>query len=114
MGSMKTTTIAKTYFDSWNSRDFERLRTILADDVTFSGPMGTASGADDFVASLSGFAELLDGISVEKMLADDHDVLTWFYLHPKDGEPLPVVNWCHIEDDRVQRVRVTFDPRPLL
>lgn len=107
--------IATTYFDSWNRRDFDRLRTILAEDVTFSGPMGTsASGADEYVASLAAFAESLDGVSVEKMVADDDDVLTWFELHPKDGEPVPVVNWCHVEDGRVAQVRVTFDPRPLL
>jgi hypothetical protein len=56
----------------------------------------------------------LDDITVEKMLADDRDVLTWFNLHPKGGEPVPVVNWCHVEDGRAQRVRVVFDPRPLL
>ncbi len=68
----------------------------------------TASGADDYVASLAAFAETLDGVAVEKMIADDDDVLTWFYL------PVPVVNWCHVVNGRVQRVRVTFDPRPLL
>ena len=51
---------------------------------------------------------------MEKMIADDDDVLAWFELHPKDGEPVPVVNWCHVEDGRVAQVRVTFDPRPLL
>jgi hypothetical protein len=28
--------------------------------------------------------------------------------------PIPVANWSHIEHDRIVRVRVTFDPRPLL
>jgi hypothetical protein len=48
------------------------------------------------------------------MLADEDDVLTWFNLHPADGEPVPVVNWCHVKDGRAQSVRVVFDPRPLL
>jgi ketosteroid isomerase-like protein len=111
---MEPTQIATTYFDSWKRKDFEGLRAILADDVTFSGPMGTASGADDYVKQLAGFVETLDDITVEKMVADDRDVLTWFNLHPKGGEPVPVVNWCHVEDGRAQRVRVVFDPRSLL
>ena len=49
-----------------------------------------------------------------RVLADDQDVLTWFNLHPKGGDPVPGVNWCHIEDGHVQRARVTFDPRTLL
>lgn len=60
------------------------------------------------------FAETLDGVTVEKMVADDDDVLNRFYLCPKSGEPVSVVNWCHVVNGRVQRVRVTFDPRPLL
>jgi ketosteroid isomerase-like protein len=111
---MKPKDIATTYFDCWKRGDFDGLRAILADDVTFSGPMGTASGADDYATQLAGFARRLDDITVEKMLADDHDVLTWFNLHPKGGDPVPVVNWCHVEDGRVQWVRVTFDPRTLL
>ena len=63
---------------------------------------------------MAGFTQRLDDITVEKMLADDHDVLTWFNLHPKGGDSVPVVNWCHIEDGHVQRVKVAFDPRPLL
>ena len=27
---------------------------------------------------------------------------------------LAVVNWSHIEDGQITRIRVTFDPRPLL
>src|SRR5690242_15756180 len=113
-GGMEPTQVATTYFESWKRKDFDALRAILADDVTFSGPMGTASGADDYVRQLADFAERLENITVEKMLADDGDVLTWFNLHPKGGDPVPVVNWCHVEKGRAQRVRVVFDPRPLM
>jgi hypothetical protein len=111
---MKPKEIAQTYFDCWKRGDFDALRAIFADDVTFSGPMGTASGADDYVKQLAAFAQRLDDITLEKMLADDEDVLTWFNLCPKGGDPIPVVNWSHVEDGRVRRARVTFDPRPLL
>jgi hypothetical protein len=111
---MEPKELATTYFDCWKRGNFDGLRSIFADDVTFSGPMGTAGGADDYVTQLAGFAQRLDDMTVDKMLADDHDVLTWFNLHPTGGDPMPVVNWCHVEGGRVQWVRVTFDPRPLL
>jgi ketosteroid isomerase-like protein len=111
---MEPMTIAKTYFDCWKRGDFNGLRDILAEDVTFSGPMGTATGVDDYVSSLAGFAGQLDGIRVEKMMADGDDVLTWFELLPKNTDTVAVANWCHVENGRVRRVRVTFDPRPLL
>lgn len=78
------------------------------------GDVQPVRGLGEAAFVLAAFAETLDGVTVEKMIADDDDVLTWFYLRPKDGEPVHVVNWCHVENVRVQRVRVTFDPRPLL
>lgn len=35
--------IGNTYFDAWKRGDFGTLRSILADDVTFDGPLGHAS-----------------------------------------------------------------------
>ena len=32
--------LAATYFRAWQDRDFELYRSVLADDVTFDGPMG--------------------------------------------------------------------------
>jgi hypothetical protein len=46
--------------------------------------------------------------------ADGPDVITWFELSTDSAGPLPVVNWSHVEDGRITRIRVTFDPRPLL
>jgi ketosteroid isomerase-like protein len=51
---MKPKELATTYFDCWKRRDFDGLRAILADDATFSGPMGTASGDDDYATQLAG------------------------------------------------------------
>jgi hypothetical protein len=31
---------ARTCFDAWRSRDFDRLRGVLADHVTLRGPLG--------------------------------------------------------------------------
>ena len=42
------------------------------------------------------------------------DVLTWFELRTATAGPLAIVNWSHVEDSRIIRIRVTFDPRPLL
>jgi ketosteroid isomerase-like protein len=33
---------ATTYFDAWKAEDFDRLRSVLADDVTFTGPINRA------------------------------------------------------------------------
>src|SRR3954453_14940834 len=106
---------ARTYFDAWRARDFDRLRTVLASDVTFRGPLGAAADGDEAIAGLRGMAEKgMTDIDVKVMAVDGPDVVTWFELHSAVADPIPTVNWSHVEDGRIPRIRVTFDPRPLL
>jgi hypothetical protein len=48
------------------------------------------------------------------MVGEGEEVITWFELQ-RDGEaPGPVANWARVRGGKIVRVRVTFDPRPLL
>jgi len=59
-------------------------------------------------------ARVTTDIVVRKVFADGPDVLTWFDLHTAAAPPCPVANWSHVEDGKIDRIRVTFDPRPLI
>ncbi len=106
-------TVAATYFRAWKERDFATVRGILADDVSFRGPLATLDGADDCVEGLRGMAHILDDVVVHHVFVDGPDVLTWFDLHTVAAPPAPTANWQHVEDGRITRIRVTFDPRAL-
>lgn len=106
--------LATTYFDAWRSKDFDRLRSVLADDVTFRGPLGSAGDADACMQGLRGMAQTITDLVIHTMVVDGPDVLTWFDLHTAGAPPCPVVNWSHVEGGRISTIKVTFDPRPLL
>jgi hypothetical protein len=105
--------VAATYFDAWKAGDFARLRTILADDVTFDGPLGHAGNAAECIAGLRRMSQIVTDIVIRKTFIDGADVLTWFDLHTAKAGPLATVNWRHVEDGKITFIRVTFDPRPL-
>jgi ketosteroid isomerase-like protein len=105
--------VAATYLQAWRAGDFDTLRTVLADDATFDGPFGQARNADDCVIGLRGLSTVLTDIVVRKTVVDGDDVMTWLDLHTADTEPLPTVNWRHVDNGKITSVRVTFDPRPL-
>jgi ketosteroid isomerase-like protein len=111
---MDTTAATAAYFDAWRRKDLDLLRSVLADDVTFTGSLGTADGAEACVAGVRGLSEITTDVEVEHVFADGPDVLTWFTLHTTVAEPTPVANWSHVEDGRITRIRVTFDPRGML
>jgi uncharacterized protein YbjT (DUF2867 family) len=106
--------LASGYFESWMAHDFGRLRTLLADDATFRGPLGTADSGDECVAGLEGMSTMMTGLDITRMVADGPDVMTWYDLLTEGKPPIPTVNWMHVEDGRIRRIRATFDPRPIV
>jgi uncharacterized protein YbjT (DUF2867 family) len=106
--------LAASYFECWLAHDFDRLRTLLADDATFSGPLGTASSGDECVAGLEGMSKMMTGLDITRMVVDGPDVMTWYDLLTQGTPPTPTVNWMHVEDGLIHRIRATFDPRAIL
>jgi hypothetical protein len=106
--------VTDTYISAWKGKDFDTLRSILADDVTFDGPFAKLANADDCVQGLQGMSRILTDVVVTRRWIDGNDVITWFDLHTSVADPVPTVNWSHVEDGRITAIRVLFDPRPLL
>ncbi|MFF3017409.1 nuclear transport factor 2 family protein [Streptomyces sp. NPDC057939] len=108
------TQISETYFSAWQAGDFDTLRGLLADDVDFVGTLGRATGVEDCLAGLRGLGRILERIEVHARVANGTDVITWFDLHTVGAPPTPTANWTHVENGRITRIRVTFDPRGIL
>ena len=102
---------AATYFEAWRARDFARLRSVLADDVDFAGPLGTAKGGDECQQGIEGMSRIMTGIEIRKVFDDGSDVLTWFDLATSVADTVPVANWMQVEDGKITRIRVAFDAR---
>jgi len=106
---------ATIYFDAWRDRDFGLLRTVLAEDVQFSGVFGDAAGVDECIAGLEGMAgSVMDTLRLTWRVVEGNDAMTWFDLVARDGAIVPTVNWSHVEEGLITSIRVVFDPRPLL
>jgi hypothetical protein len=114
MSNESPASVAAAYFNAWMNDDIEQVRPLLHPDVTFAGALGSTQGADDTLAGLRGMFAMTDRVDVVKRWVDGPDVLTWFELRTATAGPLSIVNWSHVEGGRITRIRVTFDPRPLL
>jgi len=117
MEPTRTTTpaeVAAAYFHAWQQGDIDRVRPLLDPGVTFTGALGATSGIEETLRGLAGMFGMTRQVEVIRRWTDGPDVLTWFELSTATAGPLPVVNWSHVEDGRITRIRVTFDPRPLL
>ncbi len=106
--------LAERYFAAWQARDEQALTQLLAEEVTFRGPLGTANGRAECIAGLLGMLRIVTSIEVLARVADEHDVITWFELHTSVAPPAPTANWSHVEHGQITRIRVAFDPREIV
>lgn len=107
-------TVVAAYFDSWKAKDFDTFQSLLADDVSFTGPFATLDNAEDCRNGIEGMSQITTDIAIRKTFVDGPDVLTWFDLHTKSAPPCPTANWSHVENGKITTIRVTFDPRPII
>ena len=90
------------------------MRPLLHTGVEFDGALGSTRGRGDTLAGLTGMFAMTRQVELVKRWVDGPDVLTWFELRTATAGPLAIVNWSHVEAGLITRIRVTFDPRPLL
>ena len=106
--------VAAAYFDAWKANDIERVRPLLHTDVDFVGALGKTHGVAETLSGLGDMFAMTRQVEVIHRWIDGPDVLTWFELRTATAGPMAIVNWSHVEDGRITRIRVTFDPRPML
>jgi SnoaL-like domain len=108
-----TATVAATYFRAWKAKDWTTLRSVLADDATFRGPLASVDDAEACMQGLKGMSQIMTDVVIHKTFVDGPEVLTWFDLHTTVAPPAPTANWSHVENGKITTIRVTFDARPL-
>ena len=55
----------------------------------------------------------MTGIDIQQVFTAGSDVLTWYDMATKVADPVPVANWMQVQDGKITRIRVAFDPRGL-
>ncbi|MBT2472228.1 nuclear transport factor 2 family protein [Streptomyces sp. ISL-66] len=106
--------IAAAYIAAWRGKEFDALRSLLADDFSYAGPLATLDDADKCRESLERMSPVTTDLVVERVFVSESDVVTWFTLHTSIAPPTPVANWIHVEDGKINRIRAVYDPRALL
>jgi hypothetical protein len=105
--------VATTYFEAWKADDFDTMRSLVADDVIFERPLATLVGADGYMKGIRALSRLISEIVIQKVFVEGQDVLTWYEMHTRVVSPVAVANWVHVEEGKIDTLRVAFDAREL-
>ena len=122
-------TIAQEYFESFNKRDWDRMRTMFHQDYTYTGGDGVAlKGADAAMAINQGFANGMSDarIKIERTQSAGNIAVTEFTgtgTHDGDlmGIPatgkrlsMPVCNVIEVKDGKILAEREYMDMMHLM
>jgi ketosteroid isomerase-like protein len=105
-------TVAEGFFDAWTSKDFDRARVLLHDDVSFDGPIDSFSDADSYLASLRQLSGIVTGAEKQKVFVDGDDVCVIYDLKTMPVPSSRTCEWYRVRDGKIAAVAVVFDARP--
>lgn len=102
------------YQQAMGNGDWKAARGFLADDLEFRGPLDSFHKADDYVAALRRLQPMIEGVDVKRVFAEGDDVVILCDLRFKPPMPtMYVVEWYGVRGNKITRVQVVFDPRPM-
>ena len=107
-----TARVAEDFFSAWTSKDFDRARALVHDDVSFEGPIDSFSDADSYLASLRQLAHIVTGADKQKVFVDGDDVCVIYDLKTVPVPSSRTCEWYRIREGKVAAVSVVFDARP--
>jgi hypothetical protein len=114
MASKDSKGVVLEYLNAFANKDFQAIRSIVHDDLSFRGPVRQFQGGDQFVEALSKMGPLLKSIDVKKIFADGEDVSVIYDFvttNPAIGTT-PTAEWIKVKDGKIQSTLLIFDARP--
>jgi hypothetical protein len=93
-----------------NEEDFNSARSYMSNDFKFEGVLGSRDSAEAYFEDMK---KMKLKYRIKKAFVDDDDVCLLYDL------TMSAVNifgcgWYHVEDGKINKLKVIFDPRPLL
>jgi ketosteroid isomerase-like protein len=109
----ETFEVATKCLEAWSSGDFATARTLLRDDVTFVGPLGSGGGAESYMNRLVDLSHHVTSAEPIKVVVDGDDACIIYDLVTDAGGSVPTSDWYHVQDGKISSVRAYFDTRAL-
>jgi len=104
--------VVDAYFDAMAARDFDRLRTCLADTgFSHRSPIAAIGDPDTYALYISRIGPVLEGLDRRRTFVDGEEVCAILDYRMRLSELMvvPVVIWFRVADGRICSIETFFD-----
>jgi len=102
--------VVSSFINALNEQDWNAARKFVSNDMIFEGIQGSKENAEAYFHDVE---RMRLKYNIQKIFEDGKDVCL-IYEFSMWGETLPGCGLYHIENGKINSLRVIFDPRPLL
>ena len=89
-------------------------RSCLVDDLDFQGPIDVFSSADEFIATLSGFAAMLSRVDLlQEFYGDEAAALLYDCVTESSAGTIRTAEFFWLRDGKIATIRLVFDATAL-
>lgn len=104
--------VVSRYFAALASRDFELMRSLLADeDFRSRSPLSSYRDADAYIANISRVGLILERLLTRKIFVDGADVCTIldFQFRISELQTVVVAQWSTVRRGKIVSIETIFD-----
>lgn len=109
------TQVVNHFYDVCNNKLGERLDALVADNITFEGPLMRLSGASQYLQTVGPFLKFHRGMRMLRQFEDGEHVCSIYGMTlgtPASGVmTLELADWIRIENGKVAEQKLYYDPR---
>jgi hypothetical protein len=109
----KALEIVLAFKQSLGKGDVAAARQLLADDLSFRGPIDAFDKPEPYLEALRKLHPIVQRIDVKKMFVDGNDVCMLYDMvtNTPAGTAF-IAEWIQVDGDKIAAIRTVFDARP--
>ena len=111
---MDSRQLIENYHQAWTNGDFVTARASLADNLDFRGSINTFLTADDFIAALTQFKQMVTGVTILNSFYDSEGgALLYDCNSESPAGIIRTAEFFSVSDNKISSIRLIFDATEL-
>lgn len=106
---MKKERFLREYFDAWEKKDWNAVKSMLADGFNFTSPNNDDHiDIEQFKLKCWPEAEKIKKYTFEKVLENDDEAFLMYLFLTKDGQTIRETNYISFLNDKIKTMEIFF------
>lgn len=105
--------MARRYHNAWTHKNFQQAGRYLATDLETDVPLNTYADGAEFLAGLTGFGELVNGVDLLAEFGDTDEAMLLYDVDIEAIGTLRVAEHFTVIDSQITRIRHVHDTAAL-